>query len=71
MQKKNLSEDRWEIVLQAIDEDWPRSKVLTPEEIVEATNWCRENCQGPYIKAVSRIYVKEERDAVMFLLRWS
>lgn len=71
MQKKNLSEDRWQQALRAIEENWPRSKILTSEEIVEADNWCKENCQGPYIKAPSRMYVKEERDAVMFLLRWS
>lgn len=71
MQKKNLSEDRWQQALRAIEENWSRSKILTSEEIVEADNWCKENCQGPYIKAISRIYVKEERGAVMFLLRWS
>ena len=65
------SEDRWQQVSRAIEENWPRSKILTSEEIVEADNWCKENCQGPYIKAVSRVYVKEERDAVMFLLRWA
>lgn len=64
-------EEHWQKVLQAIDEDWPRSKVLTPEEIAEADDWCKKNCQGPYIKAVSRMYVKEERDAVIFLLRWA
>lgn len=69
--KKNLSEDRWQQVLRAIEEDWPQSKVLTYEEILEADNWCKENCQGLYIKTPSRIYVKEERDAVLFLLRWS
>lgn len=81
MQKKNLSEDRWQQillssedrwqqVLRAIEENWLRSKILTSEEIVEADNWCKENCQGLYIRSISRIYVKEERDAVFFLLRW-
>ena len=66
-----LTEEGWQKVFQAINENWSRSKILTNEEMAEADKWCIENCQGLYIKAPARIYIKEERDAVMFLLRWS
>ena len=66
-----LTEEGWQKVFRAIDENWPHSKLLSKEEMAEADKWCIENCQGLYIKSNIRIYVKEERDAVMFLLRWS
>ena len=66
-----LSEEGWQKVFRAIDEDWSHSRMLTNEEMAKADKWCIENCQGLYIKSNSRIYVKEERDAVLFLLRWS
>jgi hypothetical protein len=62
--------ETWEKYLSIIDEDWPRSRELPIEDLLLAKKWCEENCVGEWNAFAKRIYIKESKDAVLFLLRW-
>lgn len=61
----------WEKYLSIIDEDWPRSRELSIEDLLLAKKWCEENCVGEWCSFANRIYLKESKDATFFMLRWS
>lgn len=65
----------WYDLFNAIDQNWPRSRELSIDELDQVFEWCDKNCEGlwwagPTVGSYNRVYVKEDKDAVLFLLRW-
>lgn len=67
----DLKQVAWEKCLSIIEEDsWSKSRELPIEDFLLAKKWCEENCVNEWCSFANRIYIKESKDAVMFLLRW-
>lgn len=64
------SQEPWEKCLKALEANWPHSTLLG-EDLSEATKWCEENCKGEWLSFGGRIYIKENKDATFFLLKWA
>jgi hypothetical protein len=51
--------------------EWPYTvRVLSATEL-EIQEWCRANCRGRWRTVTQAVLFDTDRDAVLFLLRWS
>ncbi len=74
---KELQEEiDWEVLCKTLKEldwvqikiDWPRMTAITAHEIKE---WCRANLKGAYHGRGRTWIFSEEKDAMLFSLRWA
>lgn len=68
---KEMMKETWEKYFLALENDWPKSRRLSANELVEARDWCKKNCTGDWYSFGDRVYVKESKDAMFILLKWS
>lgn len=50
--------------------DKKRSEYMFTDTARQITEWCNKNCTGDWAMFAGKYYFKEEKDAMLFALKW-